>query len=193
MWVNRFATRLTRDTQSRTYQGVTQIAEEPRRDPPRDVPPAVDAAPGAASGPESEEERDSNRKERVLHTRVPAVLERELKRFAENLRVPVSNLVRTILEDALDVADAATENVEERLKKAAHQLEQERERFKKRVLPDPLADVFAFQDVTLAQPARCVKCGRELRVGEKAHLGLTDGAPRLSPRRIFACGDCLPK
>src|SRR3954462_9941506 len=79
----------------------------------------------------------SGKKERVLHTRVPAVLERELKRFADNLRIPVSNLVRTILEDALDVADAATENVEERLKNAAKQLEHERERLKRRVgLPD---------------------------------------------------------
>lgn len=130
----------------------------------------------------------------MLHTRVPAVLERELKRFADNLRIPVSNLVRTILEDALSVADLATENVEERLKKAAHQLEVERERLKKRVgLPDPLSEVFAFQDVTLAQPAQCVKCGRELRAGEKAHLGLTDGPPRPGVRRIFACDACIPK
>ena len=102
-------------------------------------------------------------------------------------------MVRTILEDALDVADAATESVEGRLKKAAEQLEHERERFKKRVnLPDPLADVFAFQEVTLAQPARCVKCGEELPAGRKAYLGLTDGQ-RPGARRIFACAACLPK
>jgi len=139
-----------------------------------------------------ESEDRGNKKERVLHTRVPAVLERELKRFADNLRVPVSNLVRTILEDALNVADAATENVEERLKKAAHQLEVERERIKKRVLHDPLADVFAFQTVTLAQAAQCVKCQREMKPGERAHLGLTDGPPKPG-RRIFACDACLPK
>ena len=168
------------------------MAEELPREP-RDSGRRDEDESSPSTSVDDADDAASKKKERVLHTRVPAVLERELKRFAENLRVPVSNLVRTILEDALSVADAATENVEERLKKAAHQLEQERERFKKRVLPDPLADVFAFQDVTLAQPARCVKCGRELRAGEKAHLGLTDGAPRLSPRRIFACGDCLPK
>jgi hypothetical protein len=153
------------------------------------------SSPGA-SAPEAEqaagEQEERAKKERVLHTRVPAVLERELKRFADNLRVPVSNLVRTILEDALNVADAATENVEERLKKAAHQLEVERERIKKRVLHDPLADVFAFQTVTLAQAAQCVKCQREMKPGESAHLGLTDGPPKPG-RRIFACDDCLPK
>ena len=52
------------------------------------------------------------KKERVIHTRVPALLEEELKRFAEDLRVPVSNLIRTILEDALAAADQAGERVE---------------------------------------------------------------------------------
>ena len=42
------------------------------------------------------------KKERVLHTRVPAVLEEELKRLATALRMPVSNLVRAVLEDAVD-------------------------------------------------------------------------------------------
>jgi hypothetical protein len=154
-------------------------------------PTPASASAGAAAS--EAEDGSSTKKERVLHTRVPAVLERELKRFADNLRIPVSNLVRTILEDALDVADAATESVEERLKKAAQQLEHERVRFKKRVMPDPLADVFAFQDVTLAQPAQCVKCGKELRPGEKAHLGLTDGPRRPSAPRIFACDACIPK
>jgi hypothetical protein len=177
---------------------VTQSSEEPPRDSGRR---SVDAgAPSPDSGKaqgereaETDAEGASAKKERVLHTRVPAVLERELKRFADNLRVPVSNLVRTILEDALNVADAATENVEERLKKAAHQLEVEREKLKKRVLPDPLSAVFAFQDVTIAQPAQCVKCGRDLKAGERAHLGLTDGPAYAGTRRIFACDACIPK
>jgi hypothetical protein len=158
-----------------------------RKDDEGSAPPPSSRESAASEGEESD------RKERVLHTRVPAVLERELKRFAENLRVPVSNLVRTILEDALDVADAASENVEERLKKAAQQLEHERERLKKRVMPDPLAGVFAFQDVTLAQPAQCVKCGKDMRAGDKAHLGLTDAPRRPSAARIFACDACIPK
>jgi len=134
------------------------------------------------------------RKERVLHTRVPAVLEAELKRFADNLRVPVSNLVRTILEDAMQVADVASDHVEVRLRKAAEQLEHERTKLKQRVQRgDPLAAVFAFQEVTLAQPAQCAKCGTRLEAGARAHLGLTDApGPGRSPQRIFACGACLP-
>ena len=133
------------------------------------------------------------KKERVLHTRVPAVLEQELKRFADNLRVPVSNLVRTILEDAMQVADVASDHVEGRLRKAAEQLEQERTKLKRRVQRgDPLAAVIAFQEVTLAQPAQCAKCGARLEAGSRAHLGLTDATPGRVAPRIFACTACLP-
>jgi hypothetical protein len=130
------------------------------------------------------------KKERVLHTRVPAVLERELKRFADNLRVPVSNLVRTILEDAVSVADAATENVEERLKKAAKHLEKEREKIKRRMEHDPLEGIVAFQDVVLAVPAVCSKCATEIARGSRAHLGIGENPGH--PRR-FVCEDCLPR
>lgn len=134
-------------------------------------------------------ETRENKKERVLHTRVPAVLERELKRFADNLRVPVSNLVRTILEDALSVADAATENVEERLRRAAEHLEKEREKLRKRMEHDPLSKIVAFQLVTLAVPAACVKCARTIPSGSRANLGIGDG----SDERVFVCESCGPR
>lgn len=152
-----------------------------------------DAEPEAAGEPESSAGENANRKERVLHTRVPAVLERELKRFADNLRVPVSNLVRTILEDAVNVAGAASENVEQRLKRAAHHMELEREKLKKRVQTDPLEGVFAFQEVSLAQPVVCAKCKKELPRGDHAHMGLSDIPARSVDQRVFVCDGCLPR
>jgi hypothetical protein len=76
---------------------VTQI-DSPKREA-GSPSPAPESEEQGSSGPSSEAEGEAReaRKERVLHTRVPAVLERELKRFADNLRIPVSNLVRTIL------------------------------------------------------------------------------------------------
>ena len=56
------------------------------------------------------------RKEKVLHTRVPAVLEEELKRLATSLRVPVSNVVRTILQDAVETIDAVQDRAEDELR-----------------------------------------------------------------------------
>jgi hypothetical protein len=152
--------------------------------PGEDRPNPLEAAAGLGNA----EARDT-RKERVLHTRVPAVLERELKRFADNLRVPVSNLVRTILEDALSVAGAASENVEERLRRAAEHLEKEREKLKKRMQHDSLSGIVAFQDVTLAVAAACVTCGRTLPSGSRAHLGIGDG----SAEHVFVCESCGPR
>jgi hypothetical protein len=152
---------------------------------------AVDRNPSPPDedAPASSDDRAA-RKERVLHTRVPAVLERELKRFADNLRVPVSNLVRAILQDALSVADAAGTGIEERLKNAAKTLETERERLKKKVNPDPLAGAVAFQAVTLAQPATCCKCSESLPRGAHAHLALSEGLHR-GPN-LIVCDACLP-
>ena len=174
---------MTRDTSSLKYHGVTQAD-------PRDTDdPASAGAEGSA-----DERSESGKKKRVLHTRVPAVLERELKRFAENLRVPVSNLVRTILEDAVQVADAAGTGLETRLKQAATAIEHERERLKKKVVHDPLGEVFAFQDVTLAQAAQCAQCHQPLARGTRAHLGLQHepGARDPRPPKVIVCNSCLP-
>jgi hypothetical protein len=179
------------------YHGVTQQAEPTkdsrRADAAADEPSARRTKDTEGEPSSDEQTAPSNKKERVLHTRVPAVLERELKRFADNLRIPVSNLVRTILEDAVSVADAASENVEARLKRAAHQIEVEREKLKKRVHVDPLEGVFAFQEITLAMPATCAKCQKPMKRGDHAQLGLTDAPARTPDQRIFICDACLPE
>ncbi|MBI2571751.1 MAG: hypothetical protein HYV63_32475 [Candidatus Schekmanbacteria bacterium] len=78
----------------------------------------------------SETKRSASAKnERVLHTRIPEVLETELKRFAESLRVPVSNLVRTILEDVVTAAGAVSEMAEDELRTVARRLAEQRWRF----------------------------------------------------------------
>ena len=71
----------------------------------------------------------------MIHARVPAVLEEELKRFADNLRVPVSNLIRTILEDALAVADQAGRRVERELRSGLAQLAHGREILRRKLAP----------------------------------------------------------
>src|SRR6185503_18045185 len=48
-------------------------------------------------------------KEKVLHTRVPESLDAQIKALADALRVPVSSLVRNILEDSVAVIDSAKE------------------------------------------------------------------------------------
>jgi hypothetical protein len=66
--------------------------------------------PEAPAGPERAEVPPS-RKERVLHTRVSDSLDRAIRRAAEDMRVPVSNLVRNVLEDVFEVVERVTDNV----------------------------------------------------------------------------------
>jgi hypothetical protein len=61
------------------------------------------------------------------------VLERELRRLAESLKVPMSNVVRAILEDALEAADRAGRRTEAELRSWAERLSSERDRLRERV------------------------------------------------------------
>ena len=142
-----------------------------------------------AAEPDDATSRNEAKKERVLHTRIPAVLEAELKAAAKALRIPVSNLVRTILEDAVEIADRATGNVEEGLSRAAASVQRERERLRTRIKPpSPLSEVVAFQPVIVAAPTRCARCDAPLEPGDDAAIGVTDEpGPKL-----FVCKACIP-
>ncbi len=158
------------------YHAVTHASERTRSGPEND------ARLGAADPVE--------KKDRVLHTRVPAALERELKRFADNLRVPVSNLVRTLLEDAVK-ADVAGEN---RLKSAAQALASKRERMSERLerslAQAALREAIAFQAVRLTREAACGGCAEKMPRGTEAHLAVT---PTLDAPRLFVCSACVPR
>ena len=51
------------------------------------------------------------RHERVLHTRISQELAGELRRAADDLRVPVSNLVRNVLEEAFGAVERVSDEV----------------------------------------------------------------------------------
>ena len=166
--------------------------------------------PDAETKDEASDDAKEERKQRVLHTRVPGVLEDELKRLAGALRVPVSNVVRAILEDAVDAADLVTRRTEGELRGWTERLAGERQRLRERVSPlrarPPAADgdappapapppapsaldgVLGFQALLLATAARCAVCARALPAGEEAFLGIRDGA---GPRVILG-RECLP-
>lgn len=130
-----------------------------------------------------------HRKERVLHTRVSEDLHDALHRAADELRVPVSNLVRNALEDVTKVLDRVSEHVggtfgswirDARDRRAEAEAEANRPR------PD-FSDVTGWQPVRVNRPGPCADCGTPLERGDDAYLGLsaTGGAPKL------LCCDCL--
>ena len=146
------------------------------------------------------------KKERVLHTRVPAVLEQELKRVATAWRVPVSNVVRALLEDALDTLDLVGKRAEGELRGVVELLASERERLRQ-VSTEQLSKIPQFEEdgdasddmealsdqasaadvlegavgvtpIVLVHDAVCGVSGRKLSAGTDAYLVLFQQAGR---------------
>lgn len=127
------------------------------------------------------------KKEKVLHTRVPAVLEQELKALAQNLRVPVSNVVRTILEDAVKTVDVIGRRAESELRDVAKLLGP-KQSYPPAADAPPLAAVVGYQAIRLARDESCTLCGAALARGSEAHLGIRDDGGA----RVLLGPECLP-
>ena len=162
----------------------------------------------------------------MLHTRVSDELDEALQDAARRLRVPVSNLVRNVLEDVFDVVEAVTENVGELVEDVVEEAQDFGRRFenrgrrradaaRERVVemererppspPEPprseraepprdeplreFPDVSAWQPVVLNGAKTCSGCGRAMRRGDAAYLGL--GVPGGSGPVI--CEPCLDR
>ena len=127
-------------------------------------------------GDQDEKTRREPRKERVLHTRVPAVLEQELKRVANAWRVPVSNVVRALLEDALDTLDVVGAKAEDELRGVAEKLESERQRIRKRSMDGshpPRQDAQPRDERASGDPLDGANGATPLTVGHDGVCGLT--------------------
>ncbi len=145
-----------------------------------------------------------SKNERVLHTRIPAALEDDIKKVADRLRIPVSNLVRNILQDALALATSVQKNVGDRvdeirdlagdrLATVADSLRARRSEAPSATAAKPgaatLADVIAWQPIQLGRVTTCAGCNAELAAGSEARLGLT-ADPSI---RLFSCSSCARK
>lgn len=119
-----------------------------------------------------------DRKKRVIHTRVPESLDRELREKAAGLGVSVSNLVRNVLLNAFGlvgdiVADGA--RVAESARGAGPES------------ADPGAAVIGWQELVLGVNAVCVTCNAVLTKGSSAAIAVTEGAVA----RPVLCLTCL--
>jgi len=147
---------------------------------------------------EPERPSEPEKKERVLHTRVPESLEAELRQKAQDLGISVSNLVRNVLGHAFGlvgdvVADghaiaraargeppadrSADAGSAPRGEPAAH-----------RAAPAPaIDDVLGWQPMVLGKNAVCARCNAILPRGSDAATGVTDTAAS----RFVICLACL--
>jgi hypothetical protein len=104
---------------------------------------------------------DAEKKERVIHTRVPESLETELRKRAGDLGISVSNLVRNVLGHAFGlVGDVVADS--HAIARAA------------RGERHPAADVIAWQPIVMAKNAVCAQCNAMLPKGSHGAIGITE-------------------
>lgn len=125
------------------------------------------------------DEKDE-RKERVLHTRVPPSLDDQLKQRARSLGMSVSTIVRHVLLNTFGlVEDIVTDSTNAALVLGGQ---------------DPLTPpdegrgaVLGWQEAVLAVNAVCSRCNAILRKGRRAAIGVRErpGTP------VFLCPKCL--
>ncbi len=76
--------------------------------------------------------RRHGRKERVLHTRISEQLSEDIRRLAEDLRVPTSNLVRNVLEEVFTVVESVSDDVGDLFEDVLEEAEATRSRIRRR-------------------------------------------------------------
>jgi hypothetical protein len=124
-----------------------------------------------------EADAGDDKKERVLHTRVPERLEAELKERAADLGVSVSNLVRNVLTHAFGLVGDIVADGAQVARSAGGA----------RRPPPPIAprDVVGWQPMVLNKNAVCAACNEILARGADAAVAVADvagGRPIVCPR-----------
>ena len=125
-------------------------------------------------------------KQKVLHARIPESLDRDLKAKAASLGMSVSNLVRHVLTNTLDLVESVIVD-STRVAVSARELVSD--------VPPSLATpaspaaetIIGWQELHLGINALCDRCNNILPIGTKAAIAVTNG----SGPRATRCLPCL--
>jgi len=133
----------------------------------------------------------NDRKERVIHTRVPESLEAELKDRAAEMGVSVSNLVRNVLAHALGLVTDIVADSEQIVRTARDSIEAGVRAVRgtpgeRAAMP---ASVLGWQPAVLERNAVCDRCNDILPRGGDAAIAIFDG-PAAGPPPVV-CPTCL--
>tara|TARA_Y100001968_G_C19123032_1_gene602871 strand:+ start:75 stop:482 length:408 start_codon:yes stop_codon:yes gene_type:complete len=125
----------------------------------------------------------SDKKEKVLHTRVSAELEKDLKSKAAQLGISVSNLVRNALLNTVDLVETVVADSARIAGSAKNLTSPHATPF------EDTAPIVGWQEVILNLNAICSECNAILPLGAKAAIAL----PVSSSHPKVRCLPCLPQ
>jgi hypothetical protein len=126
--------------------------------------------------------KDPGRKQKVLHTRVSATLEKDLKSKAAHLGISVSNLVRNALLNTVDLVETVVVDSARVAGSAKNLANPEAPPIRE------TGTIIGWQELTLNLNAICTECNAILARGEKAAIAL----PIVSGNPRTRCLACLP-
>jgi len=128
---------------------------------------------------DADESDEPEKKERVIHTRVPESLETHLRERAQELGMSVSNLVRNVIGHAFGlVGDVAADS--HAIARAARG---EAKAAKNAPPAATIDDVIGWQPIVLTKNAVCAQCNAILPKGKDAAIG--------AGTTIVICPPCL--
>lgn len=131
--------------------------------------------------PDEDDDDEPEKKERVIHTRVPESLEAHLRERAQELGMSVSNLVRNVIGHAFGlVGDVAADS--HAVARAARG-ETKKQAAATTAPAQTIDDVIGWQAVVLNRNAICARCNAILPKGKDAAVG--------AGTTIVICPSCL--
>jgi hypothetical protein len=140
-----------------------------RQSPKKTRPPRIPPEQDRGGQPQAE------RKDHVLQTRVSLSLYNSLVAQARRLRVPVSNLVRNILEDSTRMVENIVDSSIEIAEAIGRGMDDE-----------DLSSVLGWQPMIANRRLACSHCGGEIGKGKEAFMSV--GAP--GSRTFVICEAC---
>src|SRR5438045_900625 len=97
---------------------------------------------------------------KVINTRISKDLYEKISAKAKKNRVTVSNLIRNLVEDSLEIYGDVADLVDERIKNHLHKHD--------------TAAIIGYQSITLAKDTACDICERELKKGTQAYMAFLE-------------------
>jgi hypothetical protein len=131
----------------------------------------------------------NEKKERVIHTRVPESLDGEIRRKATDLGLSVSNLVRNILQHTVGLVEDIVHDSAEiaRSARGARTAFGGAQPTSATPAPERPGQVVGWHLALLNVNAVCDACNAILAKGSRAGVGIVDGAGPIP----FRCQTCL--
>lgn len=112
----------------------------------------------------------NNKQNKILHARVPRDLYDKISGKARKHRVTISNLVRNMVEDYLEIQDDVFDALDGKIKERL----------------DKKESIIGYQQITLEKNTFCHICGNNINKGEKAFIGFLED----TAGRIIVCQKC---